>query len=97
MAKCVTNASFAIWWPNLELMQVMPSGGPICNQVAPSADHALLSLNLVQVTESVSGSVVPVAMFIFCQVLFCSSRWYSQDKGLQRSARVTNTYHTNTV
>ena len=48
----MTNASFAIWWPNLELMQV-----------APSADHALWSLNLVQVTESISGSVVPLAMF----------------------------------
>ena len=27
----VTNASGAIWWPNLELMQVVPSGGQICN------------------------------------------------------------------
>ena len=34
-------------------------------QVTPSADHALWSLNLVQVTESISGSVVPLAMFLF--------------------------------
>ena len=34
MAKFATNASGAIWWPNL-----------------------------VQVTESISGSVVPLAMF----------------------------------
>ena len=33
-------------------------------QVPPSSDHALWSLNLVQVTESISGSVVPLAMFI---------------------------------
>ena len=26
-----TNASGAIWWPNLQLMQVAPSGGQICN------------------------------------------------------------------
>ena len=26
-----TNASGAIWWPNLELMQVAPSGGQFCN------------------------------------------------------------------
>ena len=27
----VTVSSGAIWWPNLELMQVVPSGGQICN------------------------------------------------------------------
>ena len=27
-----TNASGAIWWPHLQLMQVAPSGGQICNQ-----------------------------------------------------------------
>ena len=27
----VTNASGAIWWPYLQLMQVAPSGGHICN------------------------------------------------------------------
>ena len=34
----VTYASGAIWWPNLELMQVVPSDGQICNyfQVTPS-------------------------------------------------------------
>ena len=32
MAKFATNASGAIWWPNLELMQVVPSGSLICNQ-----------------------------------------------------------------
>ena len=53
VAKFVTNASDAIWWPNLQLMQV-----------APSSDHAMWSLNLVQVTESISGSVVPLAMFL---------------------------------
>ena len=26
-----TNASDAIWWSNLQLMQVAPSGGQICN------------------------------------------------------------------
>ena len=27
MVKFATNASGAIWWPNLQLLQVMPSGG----------------------------------------------------------------------
>ena len=31
MAKFVTHASGAIWWPNLQLMQVAPSGGHICD------------------------------------------------------------------
>ena len=31
VSKFATNASGAIWWPNLELMQVAPSGGQICN------------------------------------------------------------------
>ena len=31
VAKFATNASGAIWWSNLQLMQVAPSGGQICN------------------------------------------------------------------
>ena len=31
VAKFGTNASSTIWWPNLELMQVAPSCGQICN------------------------------------------------------------------
>ena len=31
VAKFATNASGAMWWPNLELIQVAPSGGQICN------------------------------------------------------------------
>ena len=30
VAKFVANASGAIWWPNLQLMQLAPSGGQIC-------------------------------------------------------------------
>ena len=41
-------------------------------QVAPSADHALWSLNLVQVTESISGSVVPLAMFLLTCCWLCN-------------------------
>ena len=31
VAKFATYASGAIWWPYLQLMQVAPSGGQICN------------------------------------------------------------------
>ena len=31
VAKFAANANGAIWWPNLQLMQVGPSGGQICN------------------------------------------------------------------
>merc|ERR1712015_470273 len=31
VAKFATNASGTIWWPYLQLMQVAPSGGHICN------------------------------------------------------------------
>ena len=31
VAKFATDASGAIWWPNLQLMQVEPSGGKFCN------------------------------------------------------------------
>ena len=31
MAKFATHASGAIWWPILQLMQVAPFGGQICN------------------------------------------------------------------
>ena len=32
MAKFATNACGVIWWPTLQLMQVAPSGGQICNK-----------------------------------------------------------------
>ena len=73
MAKFATDVSGAIWWPNLQLMQVAPFGGQICNQCewrhlvakyATDASSAMLLLNLIQVMESISGSVVPLAMFI---------------------------------
>ena len=31
MAKFATNASGTSWWQNLEIVQVMPSGGQFCN------------------------------------------------------------------
>ena len=31
VANFATNASGDIWWPNLQLMQVVPSGGQKCN------------------------------------------------------------------
>ena len=60
------------WWPYLQLMQVAPSGGQICNlckwrhlvaKYATNASGAMLLPNLIQVMESISGSVVPLAMF----------------------------------
>ena len=57
----------------MQLMQVVPSGGQICNlckwlhlvaKFAINASGAMLLPNLVQVTESISGSVVPLAMFL---------------------------------
>ena len=44
---------------------------------APSADHALWSLNLVQVTESISGSVVPLAMVWIYSVFYTNIFGYS--------------------
>ena len=53
-------------------MQVAPSGGQICNLCkwrhlvaifATNASGAMLLPSLIQVTDSISGSVVPLAMF----------------------------------
>ena len=72
MAKFATNVSGAIWWPYLQLMQEAPSGGQICNKckwrhlvakIATNVSVAMLLPSLIQVTESISGSVVPLAMF----------------------------------
>ena len=52
MAKFATYASGAIWWPNLQLMQVAPSGGQICKwrhvvaKFATNASGAIWWLNL---------------------------------------------------
>ena len=73
VANYATNASSKIWWPIFQLMQVAPSGGQICNECKwrhlvakfeANASGAMLLPNLVQVTESISGSVVSLAMFI---------------------------------
>ena len=37
MIEYGTNASGAIWWANLQLMQLVPSGGQIWNQYASGA------------------------------------------------------------
>ena len=49
VAKFGTNASGAIWWPILQLMQVAPSGG----QFATNASGAIwwTILQLMQVTQ----------------------------------------------
>ena len=57
VAKFASNASCAIWWTNVQIMQVAPSGG----QIGTNASGAVLLPNSVQVTESISGSVVPGA------------------------------------
>ena len=54
MAKFGTNVSGAIWWPNLELMQVAPSGGQ---------SGIVLSLNLHQ-AESHQLSFKKVCEFV---------------------------------
>ena len=60
------------WWPNLQLMHVAPSGGQIfklCKwrhlvaKFATNVSGAILLPSSIQVTESISGSVVPLAMF----------------------------------
>ena len=72
MTKFYINPSFDTLWSNMQIIQVAPSGGQIrnlcmwCHLVAKFATYdslAMLLANLVRVTESISGSVVPLAMF----------------------------------
>ena len=46
MAKFVTDASCATWWPILLLMQVVPPGGPICKHCQRYNGLRPLSLKL---------------------------------------------------
>ena len=45
VAKFETNKSGAIWWPNLQVMQMMLSGGQICSQSKKCHLVAKLSLS----------------------------------------------------
>ena len=45
VAKFKTNKSGAIWWPNLQVMQMMLSGGQICSQSKKCHLVAKLSLS----------------------------------------------------
>ena len=56
--KFATYASGAIWWPYLQLMLVA--------KFATNVSGAILLPSSIQVTESISGSVVPLAMFQLC-------------------------------
>ena len=100
VGKFATSASGAIWWSNLQIMQVAPSGGQIWNlckwchlvtifatnasgaiwwpilqlskwrqlvaKFVTNVSGAILLPSSIQVTESISGSVVPLAMFFGC-------------------------------
>ena len=59
-----TNASGAIWRPNMQLMQV-PNMQVVTfgDQLETIASGAMWSPNLVQVTESSSVSIVPLEIF----------------------------------
>ena len=60
VAKFISIASGSIWWSNFHLMQMAPSGGQICIQF--KWYHVVAKFS--PVTESIPGSVVPLAMFI---------------------------------
>ena len=71
-ATYATYASGAIWCPNLQLMQVVPSGGQICNKckwchlvVAKFGTNASCaiwwpSLELIQVEPPLAGEITQV-------------------------------------
>ena len=43
-------------------------------KLATNANGVMLLLNLIQVTESISGSVVPLAMFLYSITLLMGER-----------------------
>ena len=57
------------WWSNLQLMHVA-EWHHLVAKFATYASGAMLLLNLIQVSESISGSVVPLAMFPWCSGSF---------------------------
>ena len=73
MAKFATNASGAIWWPNLQLMHVVPSGGQIFNWckwrhlVAKFAINASHGVNFW--VHCASGNVY-FNLFVFFYLIF---------------------------
>ena len=77
------NACDPTWWPTCETMLVVHeqifNQSKLCHQVAKfatNASGAMLLPNLVQVTESISGSVVPLATFVSRIWLQWYCNWY---------------------
>ena len=66
-ANFSTHASGAIWWPNLELMQVEP---PLVGEIT-------------QVQMLYPGSVVPLAMFFLAEffIIFTCYMWFLSHLG----------------
>ena len=52
-------------------------------KIANNARGAMLLLNLIQVTESISGSVVPLAMFTELLQIFTQALYVEQEKRLE--------------
>ena len=94
MAKFATNTSGAMLWSNLQLMQIVPSGGQMCNECkwrhlvakfAIDASGAMLLPNLIHVTESISGSVVPLAMFHCFVAFYHWLQWFKWSRTIGRT------------
>ena len=69
MVKYGTNASGAILWANLQLMQLGPSGGQIWNQYVSGASGGKIGnqcklRDLLKLWTERPGSIVPLAMFV---------------------------------
>ena len=76
MTKFVTNASGAIWWPNLEVMQ--PIQVPLksilkyLTWIFLATEFAsFVAGKIIQVIEAMPGSVVPLAMFSYYHCYLC--------------------------
>ena len=90
MAKFATNASGAIWWPNLQLMQVAPYGGQICYKCKCQVQSKLRSQFLgplylwqcflfqVNATKNLPTKHLPYTSYRACTTLLKHVRWSIQ-------------------
>ena len=84
MTKFWTNASGTIWWPNLELIQVAPSGYQICNQFKKcywNQSWTILAERFTQDMESIPW-------------VRCASGNVWEHRYMQCICAIISTYHT---
>ena len=96
MTKFWTNPNCAICWPNLQLLQVVPSGGQICNCCVGHTAEARMAPRLLFERININGRNIQGCWMQAClEICFCQTfcqparNIFSRSNGIHWSFKIT--------